>query len=52
VLWNLENYKYTLYSNQLSEKKLYSLISTYNLCALKNLQFKFQEKNLNVNAYM
>ena len=37
-------------SNQLlGENKLYSLNSTYNLCALKNLQFRFQEKNLNLN---
>ena len=33
----------------LSENKLYSLNSTYNVCALKNLQFRFQEKNLNLN---
>ena len=33
----------------LSENKLYSLNSTYNFCALKNLQFRFQEKNLNLN---
>ena len=37
-------------SNQsLSENKLYSLNSTYNLCALKNLQFRFQKKNSNLN---
>ena len=37
-------------TNQLlSENKLYSLNSTYNFCALKNLQFRFQEKNLNLN---
>ena len=36
-----------IYSNQLlSENKLYSLNSTYNFCALKSLQFRFQEKNL------
>ena len=33
-----------LSSNQLSENRLYSLNSTYNFCALKNLQFIFQEK--------
>ena len=27
----------------------HSLNSTYNFCALKNLQFRFQEKNLNLN---
>ena len=27
----------------------HSLNSTYNFCAVKNLQFKFQEKNLNLN---
>ena len=32
----------------LSENKLYSLNLTYNFCALKNLQFRFQEKNLNL----
>ena len=38
------------YSNQLlSENKLYSLNSIYNFCALNNLQFRFQEKNLNLN---
>ena len=26
----------------------HSLNSTYNFCALKNLQFRFQEKNLNL----
>ena len=37
-------------SNQLlGENKLYSLNSTYNFCALKNLQFRFQEKILNLN---
>ena len=40
----------TSYLNQLlSENKLYSLNSTYNLCALKDLQFKFEGKNLNLN---
>ena len=34
----------SLTSNQLLN---YSLNSTYNYCALKNLQFIFQEKNLN-----
>ena len=35
----------TTSSNQLlSENKLYSLNSTCNVCALKNLQFIFQEK--------
>ena len=39
-----------MYSNQqLSENKLYSLNSTYNFCALKSLQFRFQEKNSNLN---
>ena len=33
----------------LSENKPYSLNSTYNFCALKNLLFRFQEKNLNLN---
>ena len=33
----------------LSENKLYILNSTYNFYALKNLQFRFQEKNLNLN---
>ena len=33
----------------LSENKLHSLNSTYNFCALKNLQFRFHEKNLNLN---
>ena len=33
----------------LSENKLHSLNSTYNFCALKNLQFRFQEINLNLN---
>ena len=38
------------YINQLlSENKLYSLNSTYTFCALKNLQFRFQETNLNLN---
>ena len=30
----------------LSENQHYSLNSTYNFCAFKNLQFRFQEKNL------
>ena len=35
-----------LFSNQLlSENKPYSLNSTHNFSALKNLQFRFQEKN-------
>ena len=34
-------------SNQLlSENKIYSLNSTYNFSALKNLQFRFQEKKI------
>ena len=38
------------FSNKLlSENKLYSLNSTYNFYALKNLQFRFQDKNLNLN---
>ena len=37
------------FSQLLSENKLYSLNSTCNFCALKNLQFKFQEKNLTLN---
>ena len=37
-------------SNQLlSKNKLHSLNSTYNFWTLKNLQFRFQEKNLNLN---
>ena len=31
----------------LSENKPCSLNSTYNFCALKNLQLRFQEKNVN-----
>jgi hypothetical protein len=43
-IWKLK------YINQLlSENKLYSLHSTYNFCAFKNLEFRFQEKNLNLN---
>ena len=46
----MHNLTYEIRSNQLlSENKLYSLNSTYNFCALKNLQFRFQEKNLNLN---
>ena len=37
----------TSQSNQLlSENKLYSLNSTYNYCALKNLQFRFEDKKI------
>ena len=39
----------TIHSNKLLGEKLYSLNSTYNFSALKNLQFRFQEKNLNLN---
>ena len=31
----------------LSENKLHSLNSTYNFCALENLQVRFQNSNLN-----
>ena len=39
------NISIKLFSNQLlSENRLYSLNLTYNLCAFKNLQFRFKEK--------
>ena len=44
-VWNCARKMHLL----LSENKPYSLNSTYNFCALKNLQFKFQGKNLNLN---
>ena len=46
----MEDAEICIPSNQLlSEKNFHSLNSTYNFCALKNLQFRFQEKNLNLN---
>jgi hypothetical protein len=32
------------------KKNFHSLNSTYNVCALKNLEFRFQEKNSNHQA--